>query len=861
MASPGDMDEVYALAYDGAHDVLYMGTQDYVIGGGEVFRCDDPAGSPSWQDTSCSAMSGIRSLAYDSVRNILYAGTYGSGVRRCVTPDTAPSWANLASSPGYILSLAYDEANNKLYAGTTTGVYRCDSPDTAPAWSSTGGGLSGYVVRSLAYDGANNLLYGGTDANGVWRCATPESSPGWTDTAGALSGKKVLSLTYAGATDVLFAGTGGPGLTGEGVWRCSDPGTSPLWAATGGSVGTFPVQSLAYESGDNIVYAGTGGVGGWYATAVAVPQIASVNPISGIRGQTLDVEITGNDTNFAAGSDATFSNAGIDVHSTAFVSATTVRANITIADGAALGPCTVNVITGGETPIPLTDGFTVNTAPPATHTVTASVSGGHGAVSPPSQEVADGGTATVNITPNDGYQTASITDNGSPAAVSNPYRITNVTNDHNVVVTFAAIEPPKSPTWYLAEGTTAWGFSTYITIENPNNEACTAGVTYNTSDGARNAPDVALPPMSQTTVNPEDVVPGQDFSTVVTCKEGRTIAVDRTMSWTGQGALSPEAHASVGVTSPQKTWYLPEGCSAFGFETWLLIQNPGTSDATATVTYMIEGEEAKTFEKEIPASSRKTFSMKDDIGEKNASIKVDSNVPVIPERAMYRNSRREGHDSIGTTTPATDYYLAEGTTAWGFTTYVLVQNPNNSSADVTITYMTPSGPKAQPTFQMPANSRKTIKVNDVEPGTDLSTKVHGSAPIICERAMYWGEGTDLGEACHDSIGMPSAHTTFYLPDGQTSEGHETWTLVQNPNDTDVQVEIAYMTPNGQGNAVFTETIAASSRKTFSMAAKGISGRASVMVTSKTTGKKIMCERAMYWNSRGAGTDTIGGYSN
>ena len=31
-----------------------------------------------------------------------------------------------------------------------------------------------------------------------------------------------------------------------------------------------------------------------------------------------------------------------------------------------------------------------------------------------------------------------------------------------------------------------------------------------------------------------------------------------------------------------------------------------------------------------------------------------------------------------------------------------------------------------------------------------------------------------------------------------------------------------------------------------------------MVESTTAGKKIMVERAMYWNSRGAGTDTVGG---
>jgi hypothetical protein len=126
--------------------------------------------------------------------------------------------------------------------------------------------------------------------------------------------------------------------------------------------------------------------------------------------------------------------------------------------------------------------------------------------------------------------------------------------------------------------------------------------------------------------------------------------------------------------------------------------------------------------------------------------------------------------------------------------------------------------------------------------------------------MYWGADKPLGEASHDSIGMASPHTTFYLPDGQTSEGRETWTLVQNPNAEAVTVEITYLTPTGAGNVVFQDTVPANARKTYSMADGGINGRAAIMVTCKTAGKKIMVERAMYWNSRGAGTDTIGGYS-
>ena len=416
------------------------------------------------------------------------------------------------------------------------------------------------------------------------------------------------------------------------------------------------------------------------------------------------------------------------------------------------------------------------------------------------------------------------------------------------------------PEWYLAEGSTAWGYSCYVTIENPNSSAVTADITYMIGSGAIDGGTHNLPALSQTTVNPRDTLGDQDFSTKVECNEGKTIAVDRTMTWTGPGAPSPDGHCSVGVTSPATTWYLPEGSSAWGFQCWLLVQNPNDTEATAQVTYMIEGAGPVTFEKKIPANSRKTYNMASDIGEKDASIKVQADIPVIPERAMYRNNGRSGHDSIGTTTPALSYYLAEGTTAWGFNTYVLVQNPNDTATDVTVTYMTSSGPVPQAPFTMPGNSRKTIRVNDVMPGTDFSTQVTGSQDIIAERAMYWGEGTAAGEASHDSIGLAAPHTTFYLPDGETSNGRETYTLVMNPNAGDVTVEICYLTPDGAGNVTFEETVGANSRKTFSMVDKDIAGRAAIMVTCKTAGSKIMVERAMYWNGRGAGTDTIGGYS-
>ncbi|MFH1151112.1 MAG: polysaccharide deacetylase family protein [Actinomycetota bacterium] len=417
------------------------------------------------------------------------------------------------------------------------------------------------------------------------------------------------------------------------------------------------------------------------------------------------------------------------------------------------------------------------------------------------------------------------------------------------------------PEWYLAEGTNAWGFQTYISVENPGPEQLTADVTYMTGGGSEVAETVTLPAFSQTTLTNDhlgSLLGEVDFSTRIECLEGRTIAVDRTMSWQGQGALSPEGHSSVGVTAPSETWYLPEGSSRWGFETWLLLQNPGASEANVGITYMIEGEGPVAVNRTLPPHSRSSYGMSADIGEKDASIEVDSDVPVIAERAMYRDNRRQGHESIGATAPSDVFYLAEGSSDWGFTTYVLVQNPWAAETDVTITYMTLDGPVEEPTFTMPALSRRTVRVNDTLAGTDFSTRVAGSRPVIAERSMYWNNGT--GEASHDSIGLGSPYSTFHLPDGQTSEGRETWTLVQNPNTVDVLAEISYLPQGGGPVVTVVDTIPAGSRRTYGMSDNVEAGRYAVSVVSLTGGLPVVVERSMYWSNRGAGTNTVGTHS-
>jgi photosystem II stability/assembly factor-like uncharacterized protein len=100
------------------------------------------------------------------------------------------------------------------------------------------------------------------------------------------------------------------------------------------------------------------------------------------------------------------------------------------------------------------------------------------------------------------------------------------------------------------------------------------------------------------------------------------------------------------------------------------------------------------------------------------------------------SARTWAHDSVGVTEPSDTWYLAEGATAGGFETWVLVQNPNDDPANVTLTYMTGNGEVPGGTISLPPNSRQSVNVGFTVQTFKVSTKVISNRPVIAERAMY-----------------------------------------------------------------------------------------------------------------------------
>jgi Papain family cysteine protease/IPT/TIG domain/Family of unknown function (DUF5719) len=402
-------------------------------------------------------------------------------------------------------------------------------------------------------------------------------------------------------------------------------------------------------------------------------------------------------------------------------------------------------------------------------------------------------------------------------------------------------------TWYLAEGCTNGGFETWVLVQNPNSKAANVNVTFMTPSGTVQGPQVSVPANARQTFNVADTVPGQwEVSTRVTAD--RPVFAERAM----YGNNRAWGSESIGVESPESTWYLAEGSTGNGFETWVLVQNPNSTTAHVMLNYMTEQGKVEGPYVTLAANSRKTFNVADTVPNVDGvSTTVSADRPVIAERSVYWANRKGGTDSVGVTSPAKTWYLAEGSTGEGFETWVPVMNPGSKDARVRLTYMTERGEVPGPVVTIKAGTRRAFHVADTVPNTwSVSTTVTSDQPVVVERSVYWS-GRVEG---HESVGVTEAAETWYMPEGSTGPGFETWILVQNPNDKPVQVDVNYMTPKGEvrGPAV---KLPANSRKTF-FVADTVPDQWQVS-TRVTADGPVIAERSMYGSGRIWGHDSVG----
>jgi hypothetical protein len=123
------------------------------------------------------------------------------------------------------------------------------------------------------------------------------------------------------------------------------------------------------------------------------------------------------------------------------------------------------------------------------------------------------------------------------------------------------------------------------------------------------------------------------------------------------------------------------------------------------------------------------------------------------------------------------------------------------------------------------------------------------APIICEESIYWGWTSAGWVEGTNTIGATAPAPVWYLPDGITRSGFDTFVLISNPNPFPVRVRVWPILESGAMHSPKDIDIAAEGRTTiwtnYDLPAVADT-TFSIKVETLTPGVGVVVEHAIYW---------------
>ncbi len=395
-------------------------------------------------------------------------------------------------------------------------------------------------------------------------------------------------------------------------------------------------------------------------------------------------------------------------------------------------------------------------------------------------------------------------------------------------------------------------FDEFVLLTNPDPErAAEVEMHYMRGDGLEEVYPELVPPRTRRTVHLDEFVFNNDVATLVKSTNGVPVVAERAMYFDFAGGSG--GHGSPGITAPAYEWYLAEGSTDWGFSTYVVVQNPADSETYVTIQFMRDDGFNAQETYELAPHSRFTLdcSTVEGVEEADFSVKVNAQSPVVVERAMYFTDYKGasgGHDSAGLTAPGTRWYMAEGYTGGDFDTYVTLQNPEGSAATARVTYILPDGAAISRDYRLAPQSRRTVHVDEV-PGlenTDVSFLVESGSPVIAERSMYF-DYNGIAEGTNSTAVLEPA-SRWYLAEGYTGPGFDTYVLLMNPGDADTEALLSFMLEDGSERTHRIEVPAHRRRTVKVNDVSGMSGVA--FATTVESAGPLVVERAKYYSYGG-----------
>jgi hypothetical protein len=301
-------------------------------------------------------------------------------------------------------------------------------------------------------------------------------------------------------------------------------------------------------------------------------------------------------------------------------------------------------------------------------------------------------------------------------------------------------------------------------------------------------------------------------------------------------------------TDGTKTYFAEGAAGVFSYRLALL--NTTSTETSATVSFLREGDSPVQRVYNLPALTRVTVNASDVPELRNTSFGtiLSTGPGVVAERTMGWNAggaMAGAHTAKAIINPSATWYLAEGNAGF-FDTFILLANPQSSPVNVKVDFLLDDGQVVTKSYEIAALGRQTVYANEIPEllTRSFGTTVHADKPILCERAMYFKNGDTMFRGGSSSAAVPAGSTHWFLAEGQTGDFFETFVLLANPNAEPADVTIRYLTNAGVAR-VDHLTMAPTSRQTI--VADSLPEIAATDVSFDISATKpIIAERSMYW---------------
>ncbi len=301
--------------------------------------------------------------------------------------------------------------------------------------------------------------------------------------------------------------------------------------------------------------------------------------------------------------------------------------------------------------------------------------------------------------------------------------------------------------------------------------------------------------------------------------------------------------------------YFPEGASAPGVRDQMDLVNPGSLDAHVQIRLINDGGWTTLSRYVLPAHTRKTVNVQPLIGDNQViAAVVQADQTIISGRQILR-SGEAGSYSVGTQSPGTKWYFADGYTVGSFAEYLTVVNPGATQAHVHMHLVSDSGDTRVGNFTVPGSSRRTVQMSDLMPDKALSVTITSNVPVVAERVQLFG---NLGQGVTTTVGAQSGSTAQYIDPGHLPASAQGHIVIYNPGGKPASISVTPIDQHGRARATVLLSIKAGRRATIDLRALYHTANLGAEIASNVP---VVAEKAAYYGriaqSVVGGSDLLG----